>query len=71
MKINMELIFINCNVKDKNEKYYHIYFNDSKEEIKSNYLDENMNVEKIKTIIDYPINSFERLFSFCEGIENI
>ena len=33
--------FININ---KNKIYYHIYFNDNKEEIKRNYLDENDNV---------------------------
>ena len=31
--------FININ--NENEKYYHIYFNDNKEEIKRNYLNEN------------------------------
>ena len=32
--------FININ--KENEKYYHIYFNDNKEEIKRNYLDKNV-----------------------------
>ena len=42
--------FINMN---ENEKYYHIYLNDNKEEIKRNYLKENENVDKLKIIIDY------------------
>ena len=44
------------------EKYYHIYFNDNKEEIKRNYLNENDNVSKIKIIIDYQVKSFKELF---------
>ena len=32
------------NMIEKNEKYYHIYFNDNKEEIKRNYFNENDNV---------------------------
>ena len=46
-------------LKKKNEKYYHIYFNDNKEEIKRNYLDENDNVSKFKIIIDYQVKSFK------------
>ena len=45
--------FINMN---ENKIYYHIYFNDNKEEIKRNFLKENENVEKLKIIIDYQIN---------------
>ena len=43
--------FINMN---ESELYYHIYFNDNKEEIKRNYLNKNENIEKIKIIINYP-----------------
>jgi len=53
------------------EKYYHIYFNDNKEEIKRNYLNKNENVSKIKIIINYQIKSFEKLFENCECIEYI
>ena len=60
--------FINMN---ENETYYHIYFNDNKEEIKRNYLKENENVDKLKIIIDYQVKSFEELFSNCECIEYI
>ena len=51
--------FINMN---ENKIYYHIYFNDNKEEIKRNYLKENENVSKIKIIIDYQVKSFKKLF---------
>ena len=37
--------FININ--KENEKYYHIYFNDNKKEIKINYLMKNLNVDKL------------------------
>ena len=61
--------FININEED--EKYYHIYFNNDKKEIKRNYSNKNENVEKIKIIIDYQIKSFERLFEYCDFIEYI
>ena len=60
--------FINMN---ENDIYYHIYFNDNKEEIKRNYLNKNENVSKIKIIINYQIKSFEKLFENCECIEYI
>ena len=56
--------FINFNKED--EIYYHIYFNDNKEEIKRNYLNKDDKVEKIKIIIDYQIKSFSELFGFCK-----
>ena len=61
--------FIEMN--EENKKYFHIYFNDNKEEIKRNYLNENDNVEKLKIIIDYQIKSFKQLFYFCECIESL
>ena len=59
------------NISKENEIYYHIYFNNNKKEIKRNYLNENENIEKIKIIIDYQIESFEELFMNCECIEYI
>ena len=59
--------FIEMN--EENKKYFHIYFNDNKEEIKRNYLNENDNVEKLKIIIDYQISSFFGLFENCEYLE--
>ena len=60
--------FINMN---ENEKYYHIYFNDNKEEIKRNYFNKNDNVSKIKIIIDYQVKSFYKLFYYCKCIKYI
>ena len=50
------------NISDEDKNYYHIYFDDSNEEIKRNFLNENENVGKIKIIIDYQVKSFEKLF---------
>ena len=60
--------FINMN---ENKIYYHIYFNDNKEEIKRNYFNKNDNVSKFKIIIDYQVKSFKELFCYCEYIEYI
>jgi surface protein len=62
--------FININEKDK--IYYHIYFNDNKEETKNIYLiKKENNVKKIKIIIDHQIKSFAKLFQNCKCIELI
>ena len=45
------------------KKYYHIYFNDNKEEIKYKYeIKEGDKVTKVKIIIDYQVKSFKKLF---------
>ena len=61
------------NINNENEKFfYHIYFNDNKEEAKNKYkINKEDKVEKIKIIIDYQIKSFEKLFNDCECIESI
>ena len=62
--------FINVNKKDKS--YYHIYFNDNKEEIKNKYkINKKDKLTKIKIIIDYQVKSFKELFSWCECIKSI
>ena len=62
--------FININNKDK--LYYHIYFNNSKKEIKNKYIiKEKHKVTKIKIIIDYQVKSFYKLFYWCTCIESI
>ena len=62
--------FININEKDR--KYYHIYFDDNKEEIKNKYeIVPRDEVTKIKIIIDYQIKSFKDLFFKCECIISI
>ena len=59
------------NIKDKDKKYFHIYFNDNKKkEIEDTFLDFD-NVSKISIIIDYQIKSFSELFKFCFCIESI
>ena len=52
------------NIINENDKlYYHIYFNDDKEEIKNiNKIKKEDKVTKIKIIIDYQIKSFKDLF---------
>ena len=53
--------FININEDDK--LYYHIYFNDNKEEIKNKFeINKKDKVKKIKIIIDYQVKSFKELF---------
>ena len=62
--------FINITEEDK--KYYHIYFNDNKEnEINNTSINENHNVSKINIIIDYQVKSFSNLFEYCKCIESI
>ena len=62
--------FIKINENDK--LYYHIYFNDNKEEIKNKYkIDEQDKITKIKIIIDYQVKSFKDLFIWCECINSI
>ena len=62
-------IFIN--IPDKDKEYYHIYFDNSNEEIKRNKLKDNEKVKLIKIKIDYQVKSFERLFSWCNCIDSI
>ena len=66
---NNNNIFIRINDKDK--EYFHIYCDDSKEEIKRNYFDKNDNANKIKIIIDHQIKSFKDLFFDCICISSI
>jgi surface protein len=63
--------FINIPKEDK--EYYHIFFDNSNEEIKRkrNYLKQNEKVKMIKIIIDYPVKSFKELFFDCDCIESI
>ena len=45
-----------------NKSNYHIYFNDNKEEAKSNYMEEYENISKVRIVIDRYIKSFKKLF---------
>ena len=69
-KINESGVFINIPNKE-DELYFHIFFNDNKDEIKRTYFNNNENISKIKIIIDYPAKSLYRLFKNCECIERI
>ena len=75
--IEIELILLDnkydefINISEKDKEYYHIYFDDSKEEIKRYKLKENDKVNKIKIIIDYQVESFYRLFFNRKSISSI
>ena len=59
-------------IDENDELYYHIYFNDNKEEIKNKYeIIKKDKVKRIKIIIDYQVKSFKELFKRCECIESI
>ena len=62
--------FINIS-KQEEKKYYHIYFNDNKEEIQRYSLNEKDNVKYIRIIIDYQVTSFYKLFNECWSIKSI
>ena len=55
------------------QKYFHIYFNNNKnEEIKKKtFLGRDHKITKINIIIDYQVDSFTRLFKDCFNIESI
>jgi len=50
------------NRKEQYESYYHIYFNDDKNEINRIYFTRDDNIKKIKIVIDKEVKSFEKLF---------
>ena len=59
------------NISDEEKEYFHIYFDNSNEEIIRNYLKDNEKVNTIKIIIDYQVNSFKNLFNNCYYIKSI
>ena len=59
------------NIKAEDEKYYHIYLNNNKEEIKMKHINEDEEINIIKIIIDYQVKSFEGLFYNCKYVESI
>ena len=56
---------------DENGKYYHIYFNNNKEEIKRSCVIRDEKVKIVKLIIDYQVKSFKELFCRCKAITSI
>ena len=59
------------NIPDKEIDYYHIYLNNSKEEIKRNHLNEDEKINKLKIKIGYQVKSFKGLFSYCYCINSV
>ena len=58
-------------ISGEQRKYYHIYFDNSAEEIKRIYLNEGQKFKMIKIIINSQVKSFKRLFYDCKCIESI
>ena len=59
------------NISDEENDDFHIYFDNSKEEIKRYNLEENEKVKNIKIIIKHQVKSFEHLFDWCQCISSI
>ena len=59
------------NIGEKEESFFHIYFNNELAETKRNYYNKEEKIYKIKVIIDYDIKSFKELFKDCQCIELI
>ena len=59
------------NIPENEKEYFHIYFNESKDEIKCGVLVDNNKVSKIKIIINYQVKTFDNLFSNCKCINLI
>ena len=59
------------NIPEQDKDYYHIFFNNSKKEIKRNYVEEIDKVETIKIIIDHQVTSLRYLFERCFCVKSI
>ena len=59
------------NIPDQYKNFYHIYFDEHKQEENRNYIINNEQVNKIKIIIDEEVKSFENLFANAYYIETI
>ena len=59
------------NISDYEKGYFHIYFDNSKNEISRNYLDKNDKVKTIKIFINNQVKSFNQLFDNCLFINSI
>ena len=59
------------NIPDKEETYYHIYFNNKKKESKRHYLNENDRIIIIKIMINYHVKNYNELFKECKCIESM
>ena len=68
--IERHTVFMNIN-KPEYKKYFHIYFDDNKEDMGRDFLIEGDEIKKITIKIDYQIKSFYKLFYNCKIIESI
>ena len=59
------------NIPENQKEYFHIYFDERKDEIKDNVLAYDNKVSRIKIKIDYQVKSFKNLFKYCKYIELI
>ena len=59
------------NITEKEKEFFHIYFDNSNEEIKRYLINENEKVKMIKIIIDCQVKSFKKLFDNCKCISSI
>ena len=75
LNIEIEIIpaesgkFINIPKNKSQQSYYHIFFDDSRKEIKNIYSITNEIKSKIKIIVDFEIQSLRQLFEDGEGIK--
>ena len=60
------------NIRENEKKYYRIYFNDNKKEIKNKYsINEEDKITKINVKVNYKINPLGYLFEGCDCIESV
>ena len=59
------------NISNDEKEYYRIYFNNSKEEITKNYLEDKNKPNLIQIIINNKVKSFKKLFYKCKCINQI
>ena len=59
------------NILEKDKSFYHIYFNNNKNETSDLFIKKDDSIEKIKIIIDSGINNIKELFKDCRCIEKI
>ena len=69
LEIGEKYTFINFN--EKNKSFYHIYFDNNKDEINRTYITKEDNIKKIKIIIDEEINSLSAIFKSCYCLRKI
>jgi len=58
-------------IKKEEEKYYHIFFNRNKKEIKRTSFDGNEKVKKVTVIIDHKVKSLNVLFFYVDCVESV